>query len=74
MCFTIQTPPLCITMVLLARLLVGQLSIVKLDSKVNTSHLDVIYPVVSYDELAQFFTRVRDPLCAKTLIIDGLDM
>lgn len=74
MCFTIQTPPLCITMVLLARLLVGQLSIVKLDSKVNTSHLDVIYPVVSYDELTQFFTRVRDPLCAKTLIIVGLDM
>ncbi|MGB4959176.1 MAG: hypothetical protein WBO36_06860 [Saprospiraceae bacterium] len=58
----------------MARLLVGQLSIVKLDSKVNTSHLDVIYPVVSYDELTQFFTRVRDPLCAKTLIIDGLDM
>lgn len=52
----------------------AQHSLVKLPWPVNTPDLDEICPVVSYDESKLYFTRVADPNCEKTLIIDKKDI
>lgn len=54
--------------------LYSQHSAQKLAYPVNTDDLDEICPVVSADNGMLFFTRVADPNCEKTLIIDSIDV
>lgn len=55
-------------------LVTAQHSLHKLDYPINTSTLHEICPVVSYDESVLFFTRVADVNCARTLVIDSVDV
>jgi outer membrane protein OmpA-like peptidoglycan-associated protein len=49
----------------------SQHSLWKPSFPVNTSDLNEICPVVSYDESQLFFTRVGDPNCDKTLVFNN---
>lgn len=51
-----------------------QHSLKKLEHPVNTNHLDEICPIVSYDESVLYFTRVADPDCRRTLIVNDVDV
>ncbi|MCB9310805.1 MAG: OmpA family protein [Lewinellaceae bacterium] len=52
----------------------AQHSLNKLPYPINDPYLDEICPILSHDEKILFFTRVADPKCEKTLIIDGKDI
>lgn len=52
----------------------AQHSLVKLSHPVNTDSYDEINPIVSYDNNHLYFTRLGDPNCNKTLIIDNIDV
>jgi len=52
----------------------AQHSLEKLPYPVNSDYLDEICPVLSPDRQLLFFTRMADPDCEKTLIIDGMDV
>ena len=52
----------------------AQHSLYKLGYPVNTDERHEICPVVSYDGSLLFFTRIGDPNCEKTLIVDGVDV
>ena len=52
----------------------AQHSLVRLNHPVNSDDHNEICPIVSYDNKYLYFTRLGDPNCNKTLIIDSLDI
>jgi OmpA-OmpF porin, OOP family len=63
-----------LALIILMKSAFAQHSLVKLPHPVNTEKYDEINPIVSNDNRLLYFTRLGDPNCNKSLIIDGVDL
>lgn len=63
-----------LALILLMKSAFAQHSLVKLPYPVNTEKYDEINPIISSDNTLLYFTRLGDPNCNKSLIIDGVDL